>query len=178
MRAVALAIVSVLVTPVALAQEAQRSATSIECSRQADAKGLSGAERRDFRTQCRATLEGVAPKATRSRPTEQSLPMRVEPLSHTGAIGFITAIRKRWDPTGYRGPSIDVDIYLNPDGSLSAPPKIVSTPNDDPNYQTAADGIIRAITSAQPFLMLLGEPYAKRKVVKMTFDVKELAQPH
>ena len=39
-------------TPPSPAPKATRSAKSIECSKQADAKGLHGKERRKFRRQC------------------------------------------------------------------------------------------------------------------------------
>ncbi len=39
------------------ASAATRSATSLECSRQADVKGLHGKTRRSFRSRCRRDLE-------------------------------------------------------------------------------------------------------------------------
>lgn len=45
------------------------SPESIECSKQADAKGLHGAERKKFRAKCKKELMG---KATTTRPTTPS----------------------------------------------------------------------------------------------------------
>ena len=56
MRAIAVGTASLLVCmSQAVAQEAPRSAQSLECSKQADVQGVHGVERKAFMTQCKAT---------------------------------------------------------------------------------------------------------------------------
>lgn len=64
MRAIVLGIASALVfIGSALSQETPRSAESPECSKEADALGLHGAERLAFRSQCKANFSGPSSQA-------------------------------------------------------------------------------------------------------------------
>jgi hypothetical protein len=58
----------------ASAQDAPRSAASIECSRQADERGLHGEERKSFRAQCKASFGQQPNAAALSLPPGQSAP--------------------------------------------------------------------------------------------------------
>jgi hypothetical protein len=51
-----------------------RSPESIECSKQADAKGLHGAERKKFRAECKKELKAKAAATTPSAPPASSAP--------------------------------------------------------------------------------------------------------
>jgi hypothetical protein len=63
MRAIGLGISGALIFVVAaFSQEMPRSAASLECSRQADAQGLHGAERKFFRSQCIANAGEPTPQ--------------------------------------------------------------------------------------------------------------------
>jgi hypothetical protein len=44
--------------PAAKSEKAPRSAASVECSKQADAKGLHGKERKKFRSECKKEAKG------------------------------------------------------------------------------------------------------------------------
>jgi hypothetical protein len=73
MRAIALGIAGALFFVVeAFAQETPRSAASLECSRQADAQGLHGAERATFRSQCIASA---------GEPARQTTQQAVQPVA-------------------------------------------------------------------------------------------------
>jgi uncharacterized protein YecT (DUF1311 family) len=65
MRAFVLGLVSTLFfAGAAISQGVVHSSEALECSRQADARGLHGAERLAFRSQCKAVSSGASPQAS------------------------------------------------------------------------------------------------------------------
>lgn len=57
------------------------SAASIECSKQADAKGLHGAERKKFRAQCKKDLKAKASTTSSGAPPASTAPKTETPSS-------------------------------------------------------------------------------------------------
>jgi hypothetical protein len=51
-----------------------RTAESIECSKQADAKGLHGGERKKFRSSCKKEMMGKKPAAAAIAPAKPTAP--------------------------------------------------------------------------------------------------------
>ncbi len=77
MKALIIALAAVTMTAASVAVAATESKTktatikspeSIECSKQADAKGLHGAERKKFRAECKKDLKGKAAAKAPSNP--------------------------------------------------------------------------------------------------------------
>lgn len=99
-----------------------------------------------------------------------------EPLSPKEATDVVNVLRRIWNPAGYMG-TIDVNIYLKPDGLLSAPPEIASKPSDDVNYKAAAENLKQAISRAQPFSMLRKQSYANWKTLRLSFGPPGGATP-
>ncbi len=59
------------------------SPESIECSKQADAKGLHGAERKKFRAECKKELKAKAATTTPAVPPTSSAPKTDAPVPAT-----------------------------------------------------------------------------------------------
>jgi hypothetical protein len=154
---------------VAAAQEKPRSLESIECSRQADLQRLHGVERRDFRTKCMGTAAQPQPAQTAASQAPAA-DEGIKALSREELTAVVKAIRARLNSHGYVGDPIDVNVYLNPDGTLAKAPEIVSKPSNDPNYQAAVKALKQAVVQSQPFSMLKKESYAHWKFLPITFD--------
>jgi colicin import membrane protein len=69
----------------------------------------------------------------------------------------------------HRGMTIDVQFELNPDGTLSGPPSVL-TRGDGPLFMAASDSVKRAVIRGAPYTMLRPEHYEAWRVVQVTFD--------
>jgi hypothetical protein len=67
-----------------------------------------------------------------------------------------------------------IRILLNPDGTLAAPPKVL-TSGSSPAFIAFRDSALRAINSGQPFTMLKPENYEIWKDMEIAFDPRQLA---
>jgi outer membrane biosynthesis protein TonB len=68
-----------------------------------------------------------------------------------------------------QGQTIDVEIQLKPDGTLAAPPTVL-TQGNSPWFIAARDSVRRAVYQGQPYTMLRPEHYELWKDVIVTFD--------
>jgi colicin import membrane protein len=91
--------------------------------------------------------------------------------SETGALR--ARLQELWSPpAGARDPqelTLEVEIQLKPDGTLSAPPTVL-TGGSSPLFQAAKDSALRAVYRGQPYTMLRPEHYELWKDVVVTFD--------
>jgi hypothetical protein len=82
-------------------------------------------------------------------------------------------LRRLWSPpAGIKDPrelTLEVVIRLNPDGTLSEPPAVL-TSGRTPMFMAAADSARRAVIRGQPYTMLKPEHYELWKEVVITFD--------
>jgi outer membrane biosynthesis protein TonB len=82
-------------------------------------------------------------------------------------------LQNLWNfPAGARDPqelTIDVEIKLNPDGTLAGQP-LVLTSGNSPLYMAARDSAVRAVFRGQPYTMLRPEHYELWKDIVVTFD--------
>lgn len=96
----------------------------------------------------------------------------------------IAALKARlfqcWNPpVGVReanGLVVEVQINLQPDGSLTGPPTILRVENvSDPLSQVAAEAAIRAVVTCAPFGDILKpEKYAQWNTIDFVFDPREM----
>jgi hypothetical protein len=106
-----------------------------------------------------------APSATAARLTQSEL----------------DALRARlaqlWNPpAGARNPQelvVQVRMQLKPDGTLAAPPMVLST-GQTPMFMAARDSAVRAVFRGQPFDMLKPENYEQWKDIEVTFDPRDM----
>jgi outer membrane biosynthesis protein TonB len=89
-------------------------------------------------------------------------------------LGALRAkLQDLWNlPAGAKDPrelTLEVEIQLKPDGTLLAPP-IVLTAGSSPLFQVAKDNAVRAVLRGQPYTMLRPEHYELWKDVIVTFD--------
>jgi hypothetical protein len=90
------------------------------------------------------------------------------PLTNEEISALRAAVSKTWNAAGYKS-IVTVRVRLNPDGTLAAPPKVVSTP-DGPTFAAAAESAIKAIQLSQPFSMLKPGSYDAWKVMDIDFN--------
>ena len=62
-----------------------------------------------------------------------------------------------------------VQIRLNPDGTLAAPPRVI-TSGQSPQFIASRDSAMRAVFRGQPFTMLRPETYEDWKFLEVEFD--------
>jgi colicin import membrane protein len=74
----------------------------------------------------------------------------------------------------HRGMTIDVQFELNPDGTLSGAPSVL-TRGDGPLFMAASDSVKRAVIRGAPYTMLRPEHYEAWRVVQVTFDPSDPA---
>ena len=99
--------------------------------------------------------------------TAQS-PATNNPLSNEEINALHAALAKLWNASGHSD-IVTIRVRLNPDGTLAAPPKVVSTP-EGPNFAAAADSAMKAVQLSQPFSMLKPGSYDTWKVMDLVFD--------
>jgi colicin import membrane protein len=91
--------------------------------------------------------------------------------SETGALR--ARLEQLWNvPAGVKDPrelTLDVEIMLNPDGTLASAP-IVLTSGNSPMFVAAKDSAVRAVYRGQPYTMLRPEHYELWKDIVVTFD--------
>ncbi len=94
-------------------------------------------------------------------------------LSQTEVGALRARLQELWSPpAGARDPqelTLDVEIQLKPDGTLAAPP-IVLTGGNSPLYLAARSSAERAVYRGQPYTMLRPEHYELWKDIIVTFD--------
>ncbi len=94
-------------------------------------------------------------------------------LSQTELMALRAKLQELWNPpAGVRNPqelTLDVEIQLKPDGTLAAPP-IVLTGGNSPLYLAARNSAERAVYRGQPYTMLRPEHYELWKDMIVTFD--------
>jgi outer membrane biosynthesis protein TonB len=91
-------------------------------------------------------------------------------------LGALRAkLQDLWNlPAGARNPqelTVEVEIQLKPDGTLAAPP-VVLTSGNTPLFMAARDSAYRAVYQGQPYTMLRPEHYELWKDIIVTFDPK------
>jgi outer membrane biosynthesis protein TonB len=94
-------------------------------------------------------------------------------LSQTEISALRARLQQLWSPpAGAKDPqelTLEVEIQLKPDGTLSAPP-VVLTGGSSPLFLAAKDSAVRAVLRGQPYTMLRPEHYELWKYVVVTFD--------
>jgi hypothetical protein len=95
-------------------------------------------------------------------------------------MGEVNAFRlrlmQRWHPpSNFKDPEeivVVVRIQLNRDGTLAAPPTVVSN-GRGPLYAAAQKSALLAVTEGQPFDMFRPENYDSWKDMEVVFDPRE-----
>ena len=94
-------------------------------------------------------------------------------LSQDELKGMQARLQQLWNPpAGAKDPQelrLEVDIQLKPDGTLAAPPSVI-TSGSSPLFLAAKDSAIRAVYRGQPYTMLRPEHYEDWKEVSIVFD--------
>jgi outer membrane biosynthesis protein TonB len=94
-------------------------------------------------------------------------------LSQNELMAMQARLQQLWNPpAGAKDPQelrLEVDIQLKPDGTLAAPPYVV-TSGSSPLFLAAKDSAIRAVYRGQPYTMLRPEHYEDWKEVSIVFD--------
>jgi colicin import membrane protein len=93
----------------------------------------------------------------------------------------LDALRARlaqlWNPPiGAGNPEeliVRIQIRLKPDGTLAAPPGVISS-GQSARSIAAADSAVRAVRRGQPFDMLRPEHYEQWKDIEITFDPRDM----
>ena len=95
-----------------------------------------------------------------------------DPLSDEEIGEMRQALAKNWNASGYKG-IVRVRVRLNPDGTIAAPPQVVST-SDDPNFASAAASAMQAVQLSQPYRMLKPSSYGAWRYMDVDFDPSKL----
>jgi hypothetical protein len=95
-----------------------------------------------------------------------------DPLSDEEIGEMRQALAKNWNASGYKG-IVRVRVRLNLDGTLAAPPQVVST-SDDPNFASAAASAMQAVQLSQPYRMLKPSSYGTWRYMDVDFDPSKL----
>jgi colicin import membrane protein len=99
-------------------------------------------------------------------------------LSQNEIMALRARLQELWNPpSGAKNPqelTLEVEIQLKPDGTLSAPP-VVLTGGNSPLFMAASDSARRAVIRGQPYTMLKPEHYELWKDVVITFDPQFMA---
>jgi colicin import membrane protein len=94
-------------------------------------------------------------------------------LSQSETTALRARLEQLWNvPAGVKDPrelTLDVEIKLNPDGTLAAAPVVLTTGNS-PMFQAASDSAKRAVYQGQPYSMLRPEHYELWRDIVVTFD--------
>ena len=97
------------------------------------------------------------------------------------SMSELDALRARlgqlWSiPAGATDPQelvVQIRIMLKPDGTLAAPPMVL-TSGKSPLFVAARDSAIRAVLRGQPYDMLKPEHYEQWKDIEITFDPRDM----
>jgi hypothetical protein len=90
------------------------------------------------------------------------------PLTNEEVSALRAAVSKVWNASGHKS-IVTIRVRLNPDGTLAAPPKVVSR-SDGPNFAAAAASAIKAVQLNEPFRMLKPGLYDAWKVMDIDFN--------
>jgi hypothetical protein len=95
-------------------------------------------------------------------------------LSQIELSGMRARLQEKWSPPPGASKDLQqltlvVEIQLRPDGTLSAPP-VVLTSGSGPLFLAASDSAKRAVMLGQPYTMLRPEHYDVWRDFKITFD--------
>lgn len=99
------------------------------------------------------------------------------------SLSELDALRQRlnrlWSiPAGAKDPQeliVLVRIKLKPDGTLAAPPMVLSS-GKSPLFVAARDSAVRALFRGQPYDMLKPEHYEQWKDIEITFDPRDMVR--
>jgi colicin import membrane protein len=99
------------------------------------------------------------------------------------SLSELDALRQRlgrlWNiPAGANNPdelTVLVRVKLKPDGTLAAPPMVLTSGNN-PLFMAARDSAIRALYRGQPYDMLRPENYELWKDIEITFDPRSMVR--
>jgi hypothetical protein len=94
-------------------------------------------------------------------------------VSQNELMALQARLQQLWNPpAGAKDPrelTLEVNIQLKPDGTLAAPPTVL-TSGSSPLFLAAKDSAIRAVYRGQPYTMLRPEHYEDWKEVLIVFD--------
>jgi colicin import membrane protein len=102
-------------------------------------------------------------------------------LSQSELDALRARLAQLWSPpAGASNPDelvVLIRIQLRPDGTLAAPPQVISSGNghsNSPLYMASRDSAARAVLRGQPFDMLKPEHYDQWKDIEITFDPRDM----
>ena len=121
---------------------------------------------------------GGSPEPSSDPQTYGSVEGRAQAAMTQSEIAALQArLYQCWNPpTGVReakGLRVQVAISLNPDGSLAAPPRVISG-GFDPLAQIAAESAVRAVQVCAPYDILPPEKYHVWRSINFTFDPRQM----
>jgi hypothetical protein len=127
----------------------------------------------------RAHAPGQAPGVDKKNPP--SAQGQAQHLSPDDLKALTDKIRMCWAPpakTGSEKLVVKVRLSLNRDGSIRGHP-VIENRSDDPNFETVAASVLRALDRRQPFPLSAGK-YAAWKELALTFDPTDFPElsPH
>ncbi|MEP9354037.1 hypothetical protein ABLE93_10630 [Xanthobacter sp. KR7-65] len=132
----------------------------------------------DKRTPSRqvASADQVSTTSSIGAPSGQAVALSVSEID-----AFKRRLRDCWTeiPGNLNAPTlVDVDIYFNQDGTLSAQPRVVpgQSGSANPTFQAVASIGVRAIMQCQPYKMFRQEKYAEWKTLGITLSDKMFSQ--
>lgn len=132
----------------------------------------------DKRTPTRqvASAEQLSSTSSIGTPNGQAMTLSVSEID-----AFKRRLRDCWTeiPGNLNAPTlVDVDIYFNQDGTLSAQPRVVpgQSNSSNPTFQAVASIGLRAIAQCQPYKMFRPEKYTQWKTLGITLSDKMFNQ--
>ena len=73
--------------------------------------------------------------------------------------------------------AVQIDVEMNPDGSVQAAKIDPAGDNGNPNWRQFAAACLRAVLKSSPLRMPADKPYAAWKHITLIFDAHDLATP-
>ena len=77
--------------------------------------------------------------------------------------------------SGLETMAVQIDVEMNPDGSVQAAKIDPAGDNGNPNWRQFAAACLRAVLRSSPLHMPADKPYAAWKHITLTFDARDLA---
>jgi outer membrane biosynthesis protein TonB len=97
-----------------------------------------------------------------------------EGLTDGEKMALRARLREMWNPPpgmrDHKEMTLDVQFQLNPDGTLSGPPVVLTRGSNTPLFVAASDSAKRAVIRGQPYTMLNPQHYDTWKDLEITFD--------
>ena len=72
---------------------------------------------------------------------------------------------------------VQIDVEMNPDGSVQAAKIDPASDNGNPNWRQFAAACLRAVLKSSPLRMPAGKPYAVWKRMTLIFNARDLTNP-